>query len=195
MPETAKHDDIEDVLSSIRRLVADASPPGVEAEPEPDAVERLVLTPSLRVAEVEEVLSPLSDEMAADDAVVDPLGSPEISDPSPDMAEDPDQVAQGDADEAVDQAEISADADSAVSEDAAPEYEMDHIAASNDAAQPDEASDEIEQNEASDHDEVDEPSDHIEIHDPSDEAEAEDALDEAQAEEELDAAQAEEELG
>lgn len=51
MTETAKHDDIEDVLSSIRRLVSDGS--GSERPETEAAAERLVLTPALRVAEPE----------------------------------------------------------------------------------------------------------------------------------------------
>ena len=56
MSETAKNDDIEDVLSSIRRLVSDSA--GLDrAVAQPHSVERLVLTPALRVAEAEGVFS------------------------------------------------------------------------------------------------------------------------------------------
>ncbi|MGR3759915.1 hypothetical protein ACUXV3_07240 [Roseobacteraceae bacterium NS-SX3] len=58
MTEPVKHADIEDVLSSIRRLVSDGAHAGPaatagaqapEPEPAPKAAERLVLTPALRV--------------------------------------------------------------------------------------------------------------------------------------------------
>lgn len=52
MNETAKHDDIEDVLSSIRRLVSDSA--GLDRRDMEPVAERLMLTPALRVAETED---------------------------------------------------------------------------------------------------------------------------------------------
>jgi len=51
MSETAKHDDIEDVLSSIRRLVSDSAATDRRDHHHTPPVERLVLTPALRIAE------------------------------------------------------------------------------------------------------------------------------------------------
>ncbi|MGA1027245.1 MAG: hypothetical protein ACO3TH_13130, partial [Lutimaribacter sp.] len=69
MSDPMKSADIEDVLSSIRRLVAD-TPDGAQA-PATAAGNRLVLTPALRVgeaqAEAEAAQSPaLSQQDAAD---------------------------------------------------------------------------------------------------------------------------------
>ena len=55
MSDPMKSADIEDVLSSIRRLVAD-TPDGAQA-PAADAGNRLVLTPALRVGEDERAQS------------------------------------------------------------------------------------------------------------------------------------------
>lgn len=51
MPDPVKNAEIEDVLSSIRRLVADDAPAPIEppAPPKAEGADRLVLTPALRI--------------------------------------------------------------------------------------------------------------------------------------------------
>lgn len=51
MPDPVKNAEIEDVLSSIRRLVADDAPAPMEppATPKAEGADRLVLTPALRI--------------------------------------------------------------------------------------------------------------------------------------------------
>ena len=51
MPDPVKNAEIEDVLSSIRRLVADDAPAPMEppAAPKAEGAEKLVLTPALRI--------------------------------------------------------------------------------------------------------------------------------------------------
>jgi signal recognition particle GTPase len=51
MPDPVKNADIEDVLSSIRRLVADDAPAPMEppAAPKAEGADKLVLTPALRI--------------------------------------------------------------------------------------------------------------------------------------------------
>lgn len=75
MTETAKHDDIEDVLSSIRRLVSDGS--AADRADEMTNAERLMLTPALRVAEPENpyahILPNADDETEAADDSADVL--------------------------------------------------------------------------------------------------------------------------
>ncbi|WP_291732557.1 hypothetical protein [Leisingera sp. F5] len=74
MSDPVTHAEIEDVLSSIRRLVSDDSRSG-PAAPEPAA--RLVLTPALRVQEDGPDSPPASDNSATDDpAAAEPEAVP-----------------------------------------------------------------------------------------------------------------------
>ena len=58
MADPAKTDEIEDVLSSIRRLVTEHQPPVADADPA--ASDRLVLTPALRVTDPEDPWVPVA---------------------------------------------------------------------------------------------------------------------------------------
>lgn len=93
MRETAKHDDIEDVLSSIRRLVSDSA--GVDRSPENDdgrTADRLVLTPALRVAEADGTLTPVetsSDSLAGElDDLADARAEDELGEALPIVADE-----------------------------------------------------------------------------------------------------------
>jgi len=70
MADPVKSDEIEDVLSSIRRLVTEHQPPLADTGlAEPAAADRLVLTPALRVADPEDpwVTIAAQDDLTDDD--------------------------------------------------------------------------------------------------------------------------------
>jgi len=61
MADPVKSDEIEDVLSSIRRLVTEHQPPMTAADPAgPAAADKLVLTPALRVTDPEDPWVPIA---------------------------------------------------------------------------------------------------------------------------------------
>ncbi|WP_425043527.1 hypothetical protein [Primorskyibacter sp. S87] len=65
MSDPVKSAQIEDVLSSIRRLVSEETRPEPAAEPQNTAPGRLVLTPALRVAEVDDTHLDTHDESSS----------------------------------------------------------------------------------------------------------------------------------
>jgi len=70
MADPVKSDEIEDVLSSIRRLVTEHQPPKADTDrAEPAAADRLVLTPALRVTDPEDpwVTIAAQDDLTDDD--------------------------------------------------------------------------------------------------------------------------------
>ncbi|MGH1354086.1 MAG: hypothetical protein ACRBBS_03255 [Thalassovita sp.] len=82
MSDPVTNADIEDVLSSIRRLVAEDERPEMVAPPKPAVTDRLVLTPALRVMESEapeEVPSAESADLLEDEgAAQTDLPEPEL---------------------------------------------------------------------------------------------------------------------
>jgi hypothetical protein len=84
MSDPVTNADIEDVLSSIRRLVAEDERPDVVAPSTPAASDRLVLTPALRVMETE-----APEEMVSADTadLVDEDDSTETDLPEPELVE------------------------------------------------------------------------------------------------------------
>ena len=71
MPDPVKNAEIEDVLSSIRRLVADDAPAPIEppAPPKAEGADRLVLTPALRIQpqEIKAAEAPAAEPAPVDD--------------------------------------------------------------------------------------------------------------------------------
>ncbi|MEC8629356.1 MAG: hypothetical protein VXY73_04630 [Pseudomonadota bacterium] len=67
MPDPVKNAEIEDVLSSIRRLVADDAPAPMEppATPKAEGADKLVLTPALRIQPQESKVEPPAKAEAA----------------------------------------------------------------------------------------------------------------------------------
>ena len=67
MPDPVKNAEIEDVLSSIRRLVADDAPAPMEppATPKAEGADKLVLTPALRIQPQESKVEPRAKAEAA----------------------------------------------------------------------------------------------------------------------------------
>ncbi|MEL7098935.1 MAG: hypothetical protein AAGM84_08920 [Pseudomonadota bacterium] len=69
MSEPVQNSDVEDVLSSIRRLVSEEDRPAAKTEPPAPQADRLVLTPSLRVAEPAQ---PADEEPSSSETYVEP---------------------------------------------------------------------------------------------------------------------------
>ncbi|MDJ0820755.1 MAG: hypothetical protein QNJ09_02955 [Paracoccaceae bacterium] len=102
MSDPVTNVEIEDVLSSIRRLVSEGDRPN-PPKAKPAEVERLVLTPSLRVSDPDE---DAADEAPAPMMLTNPdLSAPVEPDPEPEVAE-PEEAALEAAD-----AEVDADED------------------------------------------------------------------------------------
>lgn len=89
MSDPVTNADIEDVLSSIRRLVAEDERPDVVAPSTPVASDRLVLTPALRVMETEAPEEIASDDVPEMDASEDATETdmPETNLPEPELVE------------------------------------------------------------------------------------------------------------
>jgi len=96
MSEPVKNPEIEDVLSSIRRLVTETrrQPAAVAAEAKPKQRERLVLTPALRVAVPEDGLATQDEPAAGPEQTVsdEPVDAEHVevpSEPVPDETPEP----------------------------------------------------------------------------------------------------------
>lgn len=83
MSESVTNVEVEDVLSSIRRLVSDEKRPSVAVISEPSN-DRLVLTPALRVAGSDEIADNETDNVPAIQAWSDFGASPDYKDALPD---------------------------------------------------------------------------------------------------------------
>ncbi|MGP6087911.1 hypothetical protein [Antarctobacter jejuensis] len=87
MSDPVTNVEIEDVLSSIRRLVSEEARP--RRAPEVAAPERLVLSPALRVAERQDDEGDVAEDPADDAAIGDGSDDPEIAVSEPDLTDAP----------------------------------------------------------------------------------------------------------
>lgn len=171
MSDAVTNTEVEDVLSSIRRLVSEDKRPTPEAKPEPTA-DRLVLTPALRVADpVEAKESDLQDNdpqnndpensegAAAQDVVDAPMSLEAWSDvPADDIQEAHSDHAGDDADHAEEStpAEVAEDTpDNAWVEDFAAEVEA--------AEQEDQHAEHLDEAPSEDHEMLEPEADPVEV--------------------------------